>query len=254
MRARIPHAHPSLSTGAAGLGRLFRLSLLAAGLWLAGGLAPGPAFAAGNATEAEHNRLSDEIEKLANRQVWTGVERKFRDLERLGTEPTYDDLMYAATAARELGDVQRSYDRLKVAVKLKGSKEIVDWLWDIDNNYGSVELLTVPSRSTELEIEEMPFDPNQRKAVEAAQESVRRDGIFVGMLPRGAYRFASQGFTVEPGVSARIEVSPRMRRQGIIDPVIIYRDEYGNPTTVDPSESASDPPSDASTGASSPEE
>lgn len=205
-------------------------------------LTASPAWAK-DATEAEHQRLSDEIEKLAKRQVWTGVERKYRDLERLGTELTFEDLMYGATAARELGDVKRSYDRLKLAVKLEGTKEIVDWLWDIDNNYGTVELLTVPSRAAELSISEMPFDPNQRKAVEAAQQSAEQDGIFVGMLPKGDYVFATQRFAVEPGVSVRIEVSPRMRRQGLIDPVIIYRDEYGNPTrkpATDDSDSSDD--------------
>lgn len=217
------------------------------------GWLPGSAWAK-DAVEAEHQRLSDEIEKLAKRQVWTGVERKYRDLERLGTEPTFEDLVYGATAARELGDVKRSYERLKLAVRLQGTKEIVDWLWDIDNNYGSVELLTVPSRSAELTMAELPFDPNQRKAVEAAQESARQDGIFVGMLPKGDYVFATQRFTVEPGVSVRIEVSPRMRRQGLIDPVIIYRDEYGNPTQA-PEEPASEAPEDgSSTGTETPEE
>lgn len=203
---------------------------------------PPAAAGATTADEAEHARLSDEIEKLAKRQVWTGVERKFRDLERLDTEPTLEDLVYGATAARELGDVKHCYERLKAAARLGATKEIVDWLWDIDNNYGSVELLTVPNRSAELLVDEMPFDPNQRKAVEAAQESVRRDGIFVGMLPKGDYSFATQRFTVEPGVSVRIEVSPRVRRQGVIDPVIIYRDEYGNPTTVNPASAKDDAP------------
>ncbi len=217
-----------------------------------------PGRAAQTADEAEHARLSDEIEKLANRQVWTGVERKFRDLERLDSDPTLDDLVYGATAARELGDVQHSYERLKAAARMGASKEIVDWLWDIDNNYGSVELLTVPSRSADLIVDEMPFDPNQRKAVEAAQESARRDGIFVGMLPKGDYNFATQRFTVEPGVSVRIEVSPRVRRQGVIDPVIIYRDEYGNATTVKdapapPSEEPQEAPADDNPSAS-PEE
>lgn len=206
-------------------------SLVLALLLSLGGAAPAQAK---DEVQAEHDRLSDDLEKLANRQVWTGVERKFRDLERLGTELTFNDLMYGATAARELGDVQRCYDRLKSAVRMQATKEIVDWLWDIDNNYGSVELLTVPSRAAELTVDELPLDPNQRKAVEAAMASALQDGIFVGMLPAGGYEFATQRFTVEPGVSVRIEVSPRMRRQGLIDPVIIYRDEYGNPTTTPP--------------------
>ncbi|MCB9778014.1 MAG: hypothetical protein H6742_05580 [Alphaproteobacteria bacterium] len=192
--------------------------------------------------QAEHERLSGEIESLAGRGIWEGVERKFRDLERLETDLTFDDLVHGATAARELGDVSHCYDRLRRALKVKASRDLVDWMWDIDTHYGRVELLTVPNRGTELTVDKAPLDPNQRKAIEAAQESARRDGIFVGMLPAGTYSFSTQRFSVEPGVDVRIEVSPRVRRQGVVDPVIIYRDELGNPTTRPPGPSGDDAP------------
>lgn len=192
--------------------------------------------------QAEHDRLSDEIDKLASRQIWSGVERKYRELERLAVEPTFDDLLHGATAARELGDVERCYQRLKLAAKLDATKDVLNWLWEIDTNYGHVELLTVPSRAAELTADELPFDPNQRKAFDAAVASARQDGIFVGMLPKGSYTFATQGFQVEPGLAVRIEVSPRIRRQGLIDPVIIYRDEFGNPTTTSPTAAEGDSP------------
>ena len=38
----------------------------------------------GNVKEAEHVRLSEEIENLTERQVWNGVERRFQDLAKLG--------------------------------------------------------------------------------------------------------------------------------------------------------------------------
>jgi hypothetical protein len=76
----------------------------------------------------------------------------------------------------------------------------------------------------------MPFDVNQRKAVEVATFTVGDDGSFIGLIPKGNYVFAGQPFSVEPGVSVRIEVSPRVRRQGLIDPVIIYRDTPGGVT------------------------
>lgn len=212
-----PHAPVSLAL-------LFCLALLS--------LALSAPASAKNEAQAEADRLSDDIEKLAGRQIWTGVERKYRELERLGTVIGFEELMNGATAARELGDVEHCYQRLKAAAKLQPSKDVVNWLWDIDSNYGHVELLTVPSRSAELGVTEMPFDPNQRKAVEAAVASASSDGIFVGMLPKGKYIFASQSFDVQPGLAVRIEVSPRMRRQGLITPVIIYRDEYGKATTT----------------------
>ena len=201
---------------------------------LALALQPGSASAK-DAVEAEHERLSDEIEKLAQRQVWSGVERKFEELEGLeSVQLTFDDLLHGAHAARELGDVAAAYERLKHAAKVEGTKEVVDWLWDIDQNYGFVELVSVPPRSAVLQAELMPFDPNARKAVDAAIESARQDGIFVGMLPKGSYEFAAQPFRVEPGVNVRIEVSPRMRRQGLIDPVYVYPDTPGSLATPSP--------------------
>ncbi|MFT5686216.1 MAG: hypothetical protein ACI8RZ_007172 [Myxococcota bacterium] len=110
---------------------------------------------------------------------------------------------------------------------------MIDWLWEIDSNYGHVELLTVPNRSTELVVAEMPFDTSQRKAVEIAVAAASDDGTFSGLIPKGSYTFSGQSFMIEPGVSVRIEVSPRVRRQGIIEPVIIYRDTPGS-MTADP--------------------
>jgi hypothetical protein len=183
---------------------------------------------------AEHARLSDEMETLASRQIWSGVDKTFRKLDRLGTELSEKDYLHGAYAARELGDVLSVYERLKAAARIHGTREIVDWLWDIDNNYGRVELVTVPPRATTLEAATMPFDPNQRKAVEAAIASTSADGLFYGMLPRGDYSFSGQAFHVEAGVAVRIEVSPRVRRQGVVAPKIIYPDRPGTPPPASP--------------------
>jgi hypothetical protein len=174
--------------------------------------------------EAEHARISDEMERLADRKVWSGVDRLYRKLEPLGVEPTLEDYMLGAYAARELGQVLSVQERLKSAARVHQSKDIVEWLWKIDNTYGRVELVSVPPRSTTFEAGVMPFDPDQRKAVEAAIQSVADDGMFVGMLPVGEFTFSGQAFKVEPGLSVRIEVSPRVRRQGPIAPVIVYPD------------------------------
>jgi len=192
----------------------------------------GPALGGKNVVEAEHERLSDEIDNLVQRQIWSGVERKYRELEKLETALTHADYLNGAYAARELGDVKATAKRLRRAVELHPSKELIAWLTDIDTNYGDVELLTVPARGAELTMTEMPFDPSQRQAVDTAVSMARASGEFRGLLPRGSYVFAGQEFTVRPGISVRIEVSPRMRRQGLIDPVIIYRDMPGSVTTT----------------------
>lgn len=178
---------------------------------------------------AEHDRIADEIKRLMERGIWDGVERKYRDLERLGVVLTDKDHLNGAYAARELGDVAATHDRLWQALKAskREPKEVVEWLWDIDNHYGRVELLSIPPRSSTLEVSEMPLDPYQRKAVEEAIKKVARDGIFRGMLPTGRYVFTSQEFTVQAGITHRIEVSARARRHGLVEPVIIRPDDAG---------------------------
>jgi hypothetical protein len=168
--------------------------------------------AATDVGEAEHIRLSGDIEQLATRQLWAGVEKKFLELQKLGIEMSYEDLLHGAYAARALGNTQNAYDRLKVAAKIKGTREVVDWLFTIDSNYGQVHLIATPPRGVVLVPAEMPFDPDQRLCVEGSVERVKKDGAFEGLLPRGAYTFAGQQFTVEPGISVRIEVSPKLKK------------------------------------------
>jgi hypothetical protein len=165
-----------------------------------------------DALQAEHVRLSGDIEQLATRQLWPGVEKKFAELQKLGVEMSYEDLVHGAYSARALGNAQDAYYRLKAAAKLKGSRDVVDWLYTIDANYGQVELLATPPRGVTLEVSEVPFDPDQRVCVEATVELIKKEGKFAGLLPRGAYVYAGQAFTVEPGIAVRIEVRPKMKK------------------------------------------
>jgi hypothetical protein len=173
---------------------------------------------------AEQDRISDEMRQLSKRGVWSGVERKYEQLGRLGIPMQASDHLTAAYAARESGELNKVYERLKAAASVEGTKEIVDWLYDIDHNYGRVTLVADGQRSAKLSVAEMPLDPNQRKAIQAAIDICDKKGRFVGLLPRGRYEFATQAFRVEPGVGVRVEVSPEMRRKGLIEPVIIYRE------------------------------
>ncbi|MFM2246719.1 MAG: hypothetical protein RL071_2793 [Pseudomonadota bacterium] len=195
---------------------------------------------------AEHDRIADEIKRLIERGIWDGVERKYRDLERLGVDLSEKDYLNGAYAARELGDVASTHDRLWLALKAskREPKEVVEWLWDIDNHYGRVELLSIPPRGSVLEVSEMPMDPYQRKAVEEAIKKVSRDGIFRGMLPAGRYTFTSQEFTVQAGITHRIEVSARARRHGLVEPVIIRPDDAGAAASSGTTTPPNPPPAD----------
>jgi hypothetical protein len=190
-----------------------------------------PAAAGKDVVQAEHERLTDEMESLVQRQIWSGVERKYQEMEKLDIDLNAVDHLHGAYAAREFGNIGSVYERLKKSAEIEPSKEVVDWLWEIDSSYGLVELITVPNRSAALTTEELPFDTSQRRSVEVAIEAAEKNGHFTGLIPKGTYNFAGQPFMIEPGLSVRIEVSPRVRRQGVIDPVIIYRDTPGSAPT-----------------------
>ena len=177
-----------------------------------------------DATMAEMHRISDEIRHLGRRQIWSGVERKYMQLLKL-TEPAPSDVhLVAAYSARERGELLQVYDRLSRAAQGKASQAIVDWLWDLDHNYGRVELIADRRRTAVLIAKEMPLDPSPRKAVQTAIAVCDDKGKFNGLLPRGEYVFVGQKFRVEPGISVRVEVSPKMRRQGMNEPTIVYRE------------------------------
>lgn len=160
---------------------------------------------------AEHQRLAGEMEQLARRQVWTGLEDKFRQLQALGVVLSFEDLVHGAWSARALGDVQSTYGRLQAAVALEQDDELLGWMRSIDAEYGQVVLSTSPPRGVALEAAALPFAPDRRAAVDYAIAALAQDGSFEGRLPAGEYTLSGTTFEVEPGISLRIEVSTRRR-------------------------------------------
>jgi len=176
------------------------------------------------AIDAEIDRLSGEIRTLARRQVWAGVERKYAQVVKLPGEVPSEIHLTGAYSARETGDLLEVYERLIRAATNSADPTVVDWLWDLDHNYGRVTLIADRRRTAELRSEDMPLDPNRRNAVQAAIQVCADEGKFNGLLPKGKYEFVGQAFKVDPGVGVRVEVSPKMRRQGLIEPTIVYRE------------------------------
>lgn len=182
--------------------------LLALGLWL------GPvAHAAGSPQdEAERVRLSEDMKRLSRRSAWQGVEDAFRALEALvprGVEIPMEDWMLGAEAARNLGDVQASFDRLSGARKILGTPEITGRIEAIESAYGRV-LITVEPKyqgSVELAAVESPFAADQRKAISFAHGRMLAERGFTGMLPFGDYVVGTRRFTVAAGSTAPTAVS-----------------------------------------------
>jgi hypothetical protein len=152
---------------------------------------------------SEYVRLREELDKLAKRNAWSGVERTFREMLATGVAPSFDDLKTGAHAAQALGDLGTAHDRLERAHSIKESKDVLDWMWNIRKTYGAVELAGDVGR-VELEAATMPFDPIQAKAVRFAIEQIGETGRFDGLLPKGTYTFGEVEFEVASFIDTRM--------------------------------------------------
>lgn len=160
--------------------------------------------AASAQNSAEAQRLRDEMEKLAKKNAWPGVERTYQKLIALkGITPTGDDHYHGAQAARATGDVAAVLDRLKKA-KAAGHANVADWIGDIERNYGQVQIKKQKKSNRELKPAAMPFAPDQRSAIEFAAARIAKKGKFEGWLPKGDYTLGDQKFTVKPGGGKQI--------------------------------------------------
>lgn len=154
---------------------------------------------------AEKLRLTEEQKKLAARNAWTGVERAYEALQATKCPLEYPNLFLGAESARMLGKVFEQYERLQAALAVApegtGGEDpkpgILGSMRAIDGAYARVEIQGDPRRRPVLSRPEMPFAPDQRKAVEWAQTLVTETGSFKGMLPFGRYVVGDVEFTVD---------------------------------------------------------
>ena len=150
-------------------------------------------------SHAEYVRLSEEIEKLAQRNAWPGVEKLFQELLATGEAPSFDDWIIGAHSARATGDIGAARERLYKANEIREEREVLDTLWEIDSNYGKVWLAGDLGR-VEFKCDQMPFEPDAAQAVTFAQTRVAETGMFSGYLPQGDYWFGEQKVSVQPRV------------------------------------------------------
>lgn len=160
-----------------------------------------------NATphSAEYVRLSRELHKLCALNAWQGVERVFQDLEETEVPHSYEILIAGAHAARALGETAKSRTRLQQALMLREDPELVEWIQDIDNRYGTVFIACKDTRKkAQFEIKDLPFHPMLRRSIEYAQRAIAEDCYFDGMLPEGSYTL-----TLPDGWSTTLRVVPK---------------------------------------------
>lgn len=188
-----------------------RPSLVLAGTLLA--LCAAPLALAGDVEKAEHRRLSEDMEKKAQRNVWAGVERDFQlllELQKKGEVLTYEDWYLGAQAARGLGNMADCRDRLVSAAAVQATDEVKTWISEIDATYVQVTLRSADKDNPPtLTFEGALFATDQRLAVEGAQAKLAAERTYTGLLPQGSYVLAagpaSQPFTLTVG-QAPVEV------------------------------------------------
>lgn len=162
---------------------------------------------AGEVEKAEHIRLTEEMRRLSKRNAWKGVETAYVQLVELskrGEVLSSEDHYMGAQAARALGSINDVDVRLRAAARIKGSPEIIEWLADLDTNYGRVELVNKRKEPVLLEALQMPFAPDKRTTIETAANQVTNTKGYTGLLPIGDYHFADKTFTVSPSIPVKI--------------------------------------------------
>jgi hypothetical protein len=135
---------------------------------------------------AEGVRLSQELQSLAARNHWDGVEHTYQKAVDVGAALTFEDHMAGVQAAFSRGDIGAARARLFAANEVRaGQPEVIEGLWDIDTNYARVVLLA--DLGARLEPAEMPFNQHHVRAIGAARAQLDHSGTFEGYLPEGEY-------------------------------------------------------------------
>jgi hypothetical protein len=160
--------------------------------------------------DAEVRRARAEMETLARRGAWNGVERMYRMAVATGGELRAADHVLGASASSAIGDLGATRDRLLSAHALGEEKAVIDWLWEIDEGYGPVDLRSDDA----LEALSIVALPNQLRAVELATFRLDETQSFYGYLPVGEYAMGRVEFVVEPrGERVEVDALPEKRRR-----------------------------------------
>ncbi len=159
--------------------------------------------------EAEYQRLSGEQTRLAERNVWSGVERSYQSLLKTRCELRPEQHVLAAEAARMLGKALERTERLALAYESGADPDVQRQLDAVTESFGRVVITGDPRRPPELRRETMPFAPDQQRAIAWARDVLAETGAFDGLLPTGEYTVSDVSFVVEARAEAVRVVLPR---------------------------------------------
>lgn len=165
---------------------------------------------------SEHERLGEELRRLAQRNTWSGVDRTYRDLVALRIPLPPSEHLLGAQAALASGETLLAYWRLRRAEEppadaAPSELEAVATAGGdrraIETRYGLVSLSVGEGAVPVLYRDDMPFAPQERDAIVAAQKHVSATRAFRGLLPAGTYRLDDASFTVLPGPAWNVVVA-----------------------------------------------
>lgn len=163
-------------------------------------------------TEAEARRIGQEMDRLAQRNTWSGVERGYQALVALTPKRplSRSELLLGAAAARALGDAHATYERLLAADRINSDAETQQWLAAIYANYGWVEITLAPSFKDETAFRSLDdhFDPAYPRTVELASVKLQSERAYIGLLPIGRYQVAHYYFDVDGGPKVQLTIKP----------------------------------------------
>ncbi|MCO4744153.1 MAG: hypothetical protein KC912_05155 [Proteobacteria bacterium] len=205
-------------------------------------MASTPALAAGM-DDAEAIRLRAEMQGLAERAAWGGVERAYVALRDGGTDLTYEDHFLGAQSAKVAGDLGAVRSRLLAANAVSENQDVMDWLFAINSHFGEVALSSKPG-SAELSIDKLPFAADQKAVLEFAQAHVAESGSYTGYLPKGVYTFGDQPFQVLPAaptVTIDLGAAPAVSKPLPEEPASEGQASGSDETAVAPAVSSSGP-------------
>jgi hypothetical protein len=175
---------------------------------------------------AEARRLEDEMTKLAARAAWSGVESTYLDWKKVRDEndntkwPIYQ---IAADAAMVLGKAASRYFRLWTALALlklaQGPSEQHDKMNKeikiLGDKWALVDIrLTRKSDASLVPVPSIDARLGGSEAINLAQEKLRTDRKFAGLLPLGGYTIGGQPILLKEDMAwSRVWVTRFFQKQ-----------------------------------------
>jgi len=152
---------------------------------------------ADEATDKEVHRHVMEMDRLAAKNAWAGVERHYEAIVELGENPERRQHILAADAAQQRGDVVTLMERLEEAQAIEKTIDVAMRSSALLEEYALVRLRCAP-HGAELVVDQAPFHPHQGRAIDFAAATVVETGTFTGFLPVGSYTFGGHAFQAVP--------------------------------------------------------